>query len=125
MFLLLAAALSHPVAAAHQYREKEYQQHFCARLTGTTEYLLDDGTRVDCLTDDYAIEVDFAAKWAESVGQSLYYALRTGKRPGVLLILEDPDDERFMARLKALAGTYHIRIWTITPQQLTPRPTAR
>lgn len=119
--LLLACAT--PVAAAHLYREKEYQQYFCTQMAGTTEYLLDDSTRVDCLTVDYAIEVDFAPKWAESVGQSLYYALRTGKKPGVLLVLEDEDDSRYIARLKALANAYHIRVWTITPQQLTaPAP---
>ena len=38
----------------------------------------------------YAVEFDFAEKWAEAVGQALYYALKTGKKPAVVLIMEDP-----------------------------------
>ena len=34
-----------------------------------------DGTRCDILTDTHAIEVDFADKWAEAIGQSLNYAM--------------------------------------------------
>ena len=45
--------------------EKYYQTKFCNKLNGRIEYRLEDTTRVDCLTDDYAIEVDWAKKWAE------------------------------------------------------------
>ena len=42
-----------------------------------------DGTRCDILTDTHAIEVDFADKWAEAIGQSLKYATQTGKKAGM------------------------------------------
>ena len=77
-----------------------------------TEYRLDDGTRLDCLTDDYAIEFDFAPKWAESVGQALYYSLKTGRQPGVVLIMVNDGDERYLERLNALAVKYNIKVWT-------------
>lgn len=48
--------------------EKYYQTEMCQELGGEMEYLLFDKTRVDCLTDEYAIEVDFAKKWAEAIG---------------------------------------------------------
>lgn len=80
------------------------------------EYTLADRARVDCLTATHAIEFDFAPKWAESVGQSLYYALKTGKRPGVVLILENPSkDARNLRRLQALAKKYQITVWTTSP----------
>ena len=63
--------------------EKYYQTKMCNKLGGIIEYRLKDRTRVDCLTDDYAIEVDFAKKWAESVGQSLFYAQMTKRDPAV------------------------------------------
>ena len=62
-----------------KHKEKYYQTELCNSLDGVMEQSLLDRTRVDCLTDVYAIEVDFAKKWAESVGQSLYYAAMTDK----------------------------------------------
>ena len=43
--------------------------------SGRTEELLDDGTKVDCLTDTHAIELKHAAKWGEvveSLGQAMH-----------------------------------------------------
>jgi hypothetical protein len=69
---------------------------------------------VDCLTDEYAIEVDFAKKWAESVGQSLYYAEMTGKKPAVGFIVRDnKKDRRHLKRLEVLSKKYHIKIFKI------------
>ena len=78
------------------------------------EQSLLDRTRVDCLTDEYAIEVDFAKKWAESVGQSLYYAEMTEKKPGVGFIVRDSkQDKRHLKRLNVLADKYGIKIFII------------
>ena len=78
------------------------------------EYVLDDGARVDCLLPDYAVEFDFAEKWAESIGQALYYGLKTGRQPAVVLIMETPDkDFRHLNRLKVVAKKYNLKIWTI------------
>jgi len=86
--------------AKHMHSEKYYQDKFCAKIGGVTEYALPDKTRVDCLTDEYAIEIDFAEKWAESIGQALYYARMTGKKPAIYLILENESDNRFLERIK-------------------------
>ncbi|MBS4068912.1 MAG: hypothetical protein KGZ62_09940 [Sulfurimonas sp.] len=102
-----------PAVAGHLYREKEYQDAWCAKAGGVTEYTLDDGTRVDCLTDDYAIEFDFASKWAESVGQALYYSMQTGRQPGIVLILEKESDRRYLKRLKTLQTKFGFKIWTM------------
>lgn len=77
--------------------EKDYVNKYC---TGKTEYVLPDKTRIDCLTQDYAIEFDYAKKWAESVGQSLYYAKQTGKKPAVALILKKESDKKYIDRIK-------------------------
>lgn len=71
-----------------------------------------DRTRVDCLTDTHAIEFDFGTKWAESIGQSLYYGLQTGKKPGVVLILEKPTDMKYWIRLNSAITHYGIPIDT-------------
>lgn len=105
--------------AAHLYPEKEYQHHWCVLNNGLTEVRLQDKTRVDCLTSKYAIEFDFANKWAESVGQSLYYAICTGKMAGVVLIMENGDNDlKYLKRLKEIATKYNIKVWTITPEEI-------
>ena len=103
--------------ATHLYPEKTYQNAWCKTHNGISEYTLDDKTRVDCLTRNYAIEFDFAEKWAESVGQALYYSIKTSKNPGVVLIIENQTkEENYLKRLQTIATKYNIKIWTITPK---------
>lgn len=92
--------------------ESDYVKAWCADK-GQREYVLPDKTRVDCLTPEYAIEFDFAKKWAEAVGQSLYYAFMTGLKPGIVLILKTPHDRVFLDRLMPLAEKYGITVWTV------------
>lgn len=77
--------------------EKDYVNMYC---TGIKEYVLEDRTRVDCLTDEYAIEFDYAKKWAESIGQSLYYSKKTGKKPAVAIITNGENDFKYIQRIK-------------------------
>lgn len=91
-------------------READYVRSWCK---GEVEHVLKDSTRVDCLTDEYAIEFDFAKKWAEAVGQSLHYARMTGKKPGIVLILREPGEQRFLKRLMPLADQQGIKVWTL------------
>ena len=77
--------------------EKDYVNKYC---TGIIEYTLPDKTRIDCLTEEYAIEFDFAKKWAESIGQSLYYAKKTGKKPAVAIITEGESDLKYINRIR-------------------------
>ncbi len=80
--------------------EAYYVEQWCTPSFGKKEFRLWDMTRVDCLTKDYAIEFDFAKKWAESVGQSLYYAEMTHKKPAVVLILTGLADMRYVKRVE-------------------------
>lgn len=117
MIILLSVLLFNSCASSpkKQY-EKHYQTLLCNELGGEMEYVLSDRTRVDCLTDEYAIEVDFAKKWAEGIGQSLYYAHMTGKKPAIGLIMDKKKDERYLKRLGAIAQKYKIKIFIIEKQ---------
>lgn len=42
---------------------------------------------VDCITATHAIEVDFDYKWKEAPTQARWYAMNTGKRAGIVLII--------------------------------------
>lgn len=106
-FLLLLGG-----CASHPRQERDYQESFCERIDGETEVVLSDLTRVDCLNERYAVEVDFACKWAEGIGQSLYYSERTGRKPAVALIIKE-GEERFLKRLETVARQYDIKIFII------------
>ena len=82
--------------------EAYYENEWCTPDFGRKEVILWDMTRVDCMTKDYAIEFDFAKKWAESIGQALYYSKLTGKAPAVVLILTNPIDYRYAKRIERL-----------------------
>ncbi len=118
LFLLIFFLHSPITFAANMHKEKEYQKLWCEQHNGEIEYVLDDKTRIDCLTEDYAIEFDFAYKWAEAVGQALYYALKTNKKPGIVLIIEKEKDKRNLKRLEILTDKYNIKLWTMTPSDL-------
>ena len=89
-------------------KEAYYVSQWCRDDFGKQEFVLWDNTRVDCLTKDYAIEFDFAHKWAESVGQSLYYSKMTGKKPAVALILTDLKDYIYVKRVERLENGIKI-----------------
>ena len=109
MFVVFAVLLQ----SANIHHESYYQRAFCEKVHGKLEYRLDDGTRVDCLTKTYAFEVDFGHKAFESVGQALYYAMMTDRRPGIVLIRETRRDDRYIGRIKQLAKKYGICLFVI------------
>jgi hypothetical protein len=90
--------------------EADYVNHYCQQWQGQIEYRLSDRTRVDCLTETQAIEFDWCKKWAEGIGQALYYSKMTGKAPTVALICKK-SEERFIDRLSKAAP--HIELIVI------------
>ena len=117
MALFFVACLS--AQASHLHLEKEYQQKWRSVHGGQLEYVLNDCTRVDILQPEYAIEVEFAPKVYESIGQAFYYASKTGKKPAVVLIMENPErDQKYLKRLKAVSEAYGLKYWVITPQDM-------
>jgi hypothetical protein len=103
-----------------QAKEKEsyYQKKYCSAIGGVKEVVLRDRTRVDCLSIEYAIEIDFAYKWAECIGQSLYYSVLINEekqfktKPKCLLIVGDNDD-RFVDRARKVSDAYNIDLGII------------
>lgn len=109
--ILLLCFSTSCVFAKHIHKESYYQNMWCKEHNGITEYILPDKTRIDCLLKDYAVEFDFASKWAESIGQSLYYAKMTGKKPAIVLIFEESSDEKYYERANILAKDYNITLY--------------
>lgn len=111
---------SAPAYAKHKHKEKEYQKFWCDKAGGVTEHVVSGGSRVDCLTDTHAVEVEFAPKWKEAVGQALYYGKKTKRTPGILLILESKNDKKYLNRLIYTVKKNYpfVRVWTIKQETL-------
>ena len=109
--LLLVSATS--FSQFTKKKESYYQAYFAERIHGQKEIVLDDKTRVDVLTDTFAIEVDFAEKWSESVGQSILYSEKLHKKAGILLIINGREDDRFVQRLMIVAIKCDITVWVL------------
>jgi hypothetical protein len=111
--------------AKHAHPEKYYQRIQCNIQGGIIEYhpKRDRWVRVDCLTDEYAIEVDFSsAKQYEAIGQSLYYSALTGKKAGVWLIVEKPNDIKHAIRMvrNIRMNNLPITVWIIRNNPTAP-----
>ncbi len=121
MLGVIAISLVGPGAAQNapykktRLNERAYQEKWCRDYNGQVEVVFVDRTRCDCLTDTHAVEVEFARKWKEAIGQALHYARKSGKKPGVVLIIRNKNDYKYWKDLnKALK--YHrldIDTWLI------------
>ncbi|MGY0216941.1 hypothetical protein ACWJJH_06080 [Endozoicomonadaceae bacterium StTr2] len=112
---LLASLIAVSVSAGP--REQWYQSVWCDGKGGKSEVLLEDHRRIDCLTDTHAIEVEFARKWPEAIGQSLGYARSTGRQAGIVLVLKKPGDEAYWNEMNAVIDHFKlpITVWKLGP----------
>ena len=121
-YFCLALILTTSIASAKRlHPESEYQAAWCGKRNGIIEYKLNDKTRVDCLTPTLAVEVDFANKWAECIGQALYYSKMTNRQAACVLIMENPEkDTKYLNRLRRAVYRkgLDMRTFTIRPEHL-------
>jgi hypothetical protein len=112
--LVLYFSNCHLEAKTKKY-ERDYQKIFCKNLNGKIEYRLIDKTRIDCLTSEYAIEIDYGKKWAEAIGQSLYYSYMTNRKAGIGIIvdLKSKSDSRYLKRLYEVTKKLNIKVFII------------
>ena len=112
-FLLLTL---NAVAFGESKPESFYRDLFAKESGGKTEVTLPDKTRCDVVTATHAVEVEFAAKWCEGLGQALWYGFQLDKQSGIVLILRKPEDQRFVIRLKSLLEhrkLTDVKLWII------------
>ena len=99
-------------SAKKLHYEKYYQEIWCNANGGQSEVVFPDRTRCDCVTGSHAIEFYFGKKWAESIGQALHYSIQTGKKAGIVLILEKPGDYKYWIRLNTIIDHFGLPIDT-------------
>jgi len=80
--------------------EKEYADKIQKILGGEREHIVEGG-RIDLLTEEYAFEIERAHNWKNSIGQALWYSVQTNRKPGIILILENDEDNKYLIRLNS------------------------
>jgi len=112
ILLLLSLALT---LLAQKSSERSYAKRIAEKLGGELEVGVQSG-RVDILNETHAIEVEFARKWKNSIGQALWYSLQTSKTPGIVLILENNrKDYKYSVQLQSTLATFglqdSVKVW--------------
>lgn len=108
------AALACLVALCSTTSANELTQarRLAAKYSAQVEVRLLDDSRVDLLSGTHAIEVDWAPKWAEAVGQAIHYSLLADRKPAVILLLRDPATEwRHLVRAAQVCGRLGIVLY--------------
>lgn len=92
--------------------ELEQARVLAPKYAAQVEVRLPDDSRVDLLTATQAIEVDWAPKWAEAIGQATHYSILTDKKPAVILLLKDPANEwKHLVRAAQVCGRLGIVLY--------------
>ena len=122
-FIILAAVVLFLIFGKTKTVEQKYKkgterQFQVAHAEGQIEFSFNQKGirgRIDDLTRTHAIEYDFANKWAEAIEQALFYASITGKRAGIVLILEGEGDKKHLDKLIYTIRTKRlgIDVWTV------------
>jgi hypothetical protein len=112
-FIVIIMLLISAISYSQKPHEKYYQNIAAERMHGRTEVVLEDRSRADIVTDTFAIEVEFAHKWAESIGQSEFYSLELHKKAGIVLITDGMKDDKYVQRLMKVATKLKITVWVI------------
>jgi len=87
-------------SVASSQTEAQYSDYIQSLIGGQREVSVPSG-RVDLLTKEYAFEIQGAAKWKVSIGQSLGYALNTNKKLGIILLLKSESEFKCAHKLNS------------------------
>ena len=82
--LAVSLAFSASAIAQDHWREADYRDALCAGMR--MEARLSPQSRADCVSKTHAIEVEWADKFKEGVGQALTYAFESELIPGLVLV---------------------------------------
>lgn len=107
---LLATLTAGAAEAAEKRNEAYYAERWCAEAGGREEVTLPSGARADCITEEFAVEVDWSNKWAEGLGQAMHYASETGKRAAVVLLIHEKSKNAEIYRLESTIAAYGVDV---------------
>jgi hypothetical protein len=81
-------------------KETDFIPHIHSVLGGEREVTMYGG-RADLVNEEYAIEIELAHKWKNSIGQALWYGQVLNKKPGIVLIITDMSQRKYAIQLQS------------------------
>ena len=119
--ILAALALTAGAAAQTPKHENEtaLSGRYCVLLGGIAEFRLADEARADCLTSEWAIEVDFTtSKVYECLGQAAYYGAETGRQAVCVLMWRDDEQsvanfQKYTRRALVASTLMDVQVWCV------------
>jgi hypothetical protein len=79
-------------------------------MNGEYEFRTKDGTYVDCIIEEFAVEAEYDYKWKESIGQSLHYAETTNKKAAILFIKRNESKKDYLSELNRVIAKFDLPI---------------
>lgn len=111
---LLLLCLSLPLVAEDRtaWNENTWTAYLCSQHADwESQHRTPDGSYVDVLTPTHAMEVEWAGKHHEAVGQALLYAILTERQPGIILLVKDwKVEQKYYLRCLAVCAKHGIRL---------------
>ena len=106
---LLTLIFLSPLVASEDYAsEYEINQKWCSKMKGEQQFRTKDGTYVDCLTEEFAIEADYDYNWKEGIGQALHYAETTNKKAAILFIKRQKSNKDYLSELNRVITKFEL-----------------
>jgi|GEM_PF-2469669 len=103
-------------------KEEFFRQRLCAGMK-QERYLQHARSYVDCVSDTHAVEVEFANKFKQAIGQALHYAEQLKLKPGIILVCVEKDENCLRHGLLTESALAYWRIpatiWKCGPVSLT------
>lgn len=100
----------------HKYQDADYKNAICSLLNGKTEVVIKGHGRADCVTDKYAMEVEFVDLWEQGVEQTERYA-KGSKKEGLLALVAENEEENTRAnsiksKLRETNSKINVRVYS-------------
>ncbi len=116
---LVSVLLLTSITSGQQYpNELEAVSAIAEKYNAQEEVKLWDHTRVDLLSATHAYEVDWSHKYAEGVGQALYYGVLTNRQPSLILLVRDINKEQrfvYRAQIACQAADVELHLEIVAP----------
>jgi hypothetical protein len=96
--------------------DDSYSKKWCKLYKGEYQKVLADGSKPDCVLENSVAEVrvlDKASKVYDSVGQALHHAVVIKKKPQIVYVIEKPEQNMYLERIKAMIVEYKLPITLI------------
>ena len=96
--IFLSVVILSKNTSAAEWSMGNYASHLCQ---GQVAFDIGEVKKVDCVTATHAIAYVLSDDWATGLGRALHWAAVTGKRPGIVVIIDPEGQSRDLAKLKS------------------------